>query len=62
MVIDSRHPRRISITVNHALYEQLMQASDHQGRSLSNYAAFLLETALERSLRVGGARGPQRVD
>ena len=41
-----RKPQRISITVNHQLYQQLLEHSDHQVRSLSNLAAFLLESAL----------------
>ena len=42
-----RKPQRISITVNHHLYELLLQCSDLQGRSVSNLAAFLLESALD---------------
>jgi hypothetical protein len=42
-----RKPRRLSVTINEQLYKRLLQDSDHQGRSLSNYAAFLLENALE---------------
>ena len=42
-----RKPQRISITVSHHLYELLMQCSDLQGRSVSNLAAFLLESALD---------------
>jgi hypothetical protein len=44
-----RKPRRLSITVSHRLYEALLRCSDEQGRSLSNYAAFLLESSLERN-------------
>ncbi|MBM5827665.1 MAG: hypothetical protein FJ050_06370 [Cyanobacteria bacterium M_surface_7_m2_040] len=44
-----RKPQRISITVNHRLYEQLLESSDLQGRSVSNLAAFLLESALEHN-------------
>jgi hypothetical protein len=40
----------ISITVSHHLYEQLLQCSDLQGRSVSNLAAFLLESALDAGL------------
>lgn len=40
-----RKPVRISITISHALHESLLQCSDNQGRSLSNLAAYLLETA-----------------
>ena len=42
-----RKPQRISITVNYRLYQQLLESSDLQGRSVSNLAAFLLESALE---------------
>ena len=38
---------RISITVSHALHAALQRLSDEQGRSLSNLAAYLLETANE---------------
>lgn len=49
MPIQLKQPRRLSITVNERLYQRLLQRSNQQGRSLSNYAAFLLENALERS-------------
>lgn len=38
-----RHPQRITITVSWALHQRLQNASDHEGRSLSNLAAYLLE-------------------
>jgi hypothetical protein len=41
-----RSPRRVTITVPYVLYAELLARSDQQGRSLSNLAAFLLETAL----------------
>ena len=44
-----RKPQRISITVNYQLYQQLLESSDQQGRSVSNLAAFLLESALEHT-------------
>ena len=40
-----RKPVRISITISHALHQALLHISDDQGRSLSNLAAYLLETA-----------------
>ncbi len=46
MTVLSRYPRRISITVSDNVYQQLIQSSDQQGRSLSNLAAFLLEYGL----------------
>ena len=45
-----RAPRRISITIPYAVYTHLLSISDEQGRSLSNYAAHLLELSmLQRS-------------
>lgn len=41
-----RAPRRISITIPYALYASLLVASDEQGRSLSNFAAHLLEVSM----------------
>ena len=46
MPIQLKKPQRISITVSDHVYQQLIQMSDQQGRSLSNYASFLLETSL----------------
>ena len=42
-----RSPRRITITVPHALLETLVQRSNAEGRSISNLAAFLLELSLD---------------
>ena len=41
-----RAPRRISITIPYAVYAHLISVSDEQGRSLSNYAAHLLELSM----------------
>jgi transcription initiation factor TFIIIB Brf1 subunit/transcription initiation factor TFIIB len=41
-------PRRISVTVPFAIYDQLAEKSDLEGRSVSNLAAYLLEAALSR--------------
>lgn len=41
-----RKPTRICITLNAALLERLNALALEQGRSLSNLAAFTLETAL----------------
>lgn len=41
-----RSPRRISITVSHALGERLELCAMQQGRSLSNLCAYLLEIAV----------------
>jgi len=43
-----RAPHRISITLAHNTYQQLLERSDFEGRSLSNLAAYLLETSLEK--------------
>jgi hypothetical protein len=47
--IDShfRAPKRLSVTLPHATYEQLVQQSGWEGRSISNLAAFLLENAIK---------------
>ncbi len=42
-----RTPKRLSVTVPNATYEQLVQQSGWEGRSISNLAAFLLENALK---------------
>ncbi len=46
MSIQFRKPQRISITVSNHLYERLLQISGEQGRSLSNYASYVLESSL----------------
>jgi len=38
-----RKPQRISITVPQSVYDYLMKKSSYEGRSLSNYASYLLE-------------------
>ena len=43
LVIASRKPHRITITVPWSTYQALSQTSDEQGRSLSNTAAYWLE-------------------
>jgi len=45
--IGSRKPQRITITVSWSLYQSLLETSDHQGRSLSNTAAYWLERQAE---------------
>jgi hypothetical protein len=40
-------PVRVTITIPHNAYQALVERSNKQGRSLSNLAAFLLESALE---------------
>ena len=44
-----RTPLRISITLPHNTYHQLLERSDFEGRSMSNLAAYLLETSLNHS-------------
>lgn len=41
-----RSSKRLSITVSALVFEQLESRSTSEGRSLSNLAAYLLETAL----------------
>jgi hypothetical protein len=41
-----RHPQRVSVTISATLCERLQHRADDEGRSLSNLAAFLLESAL----------------
>ncbi len=48
MPVAFRKPRRLTITVSHHVFEALVEISDQQGRSISNYAAFLLETGLQQ--------------
>jgi hypothetical protein len=45
-----RSPRRVTVTLPQQTYEQLLQRSDCEGRSLSNLAAFLLEMGLRQTL------------
>jgi hypothetical protein len=40
-------PCLITSTISDSVYRNLINASDDQGRSLSNLAAFLVERALE---------------
>lgn len=41
-----RSPKRITITVPYGAYQSLLARSEQEGRSLSNLAAFLLESVL----------------
>lgn len=41
-----RKPVRVSITISHAVFSDLVRLSMDQGRSVSNLAAYLLEAAL----------------
>ena len=51
--LNTRKPQRITITVSWSLYQSLLDASDEQGRSLSNIAAYWLERMAEQSLARG---------
>ncbi|MDM7952124.1 MAG: hypothetical protein QUV07_02745 [Cyanobium sp. CZS 25K] len=42
-----RRPVRVTITIPYNAYQSLVDRSNTQGRSLSNLAAYLLETSLE---------------
>jgi predicted oxidoreductase len=45
--INTRSPKRLTITVPHHVYDTLISESDFQGRSVSNLAAFWLELQIE---------------
>ncbi len=42
-------PKRISITIPNEIHRQLLERSDLEGRSLSNLAAYLLESSISGS-------------
>ena len=44
-----RSSQRLTITVPHATLDALVERSNREGRSLSNLAAYLLESALTPS-------------
>ena len=44
---DLKRPKRITITVNHSLYEKLVERSSSESRSISNLASYLLGRELE---------------
>lgn len=46
-----RNPKRITITIPFHAFHTLQERSDDEGRSLSNLASYLLETALGRDAR-----------
>ena len=56
-----RSPRRVTITLPFATYQDLQDRADGEGRSLSNLAAFLLESGLqERPATGAAAEAPQQ--
>lgn len=44
-----RKPVRITITVSHGTHQALTERCDEEGRSLSNLAAYMLETSLNNA-------------
>jgi hypothetical protein len=52
--IRQRCPQRISITLNWAAYQRLVDRSGYEGRSMSNLAAHLIELGCQFS---EGSRG-----
>lgn len=42
-----RSPRRITITLPYNAFSSLQERSDQEGRSLSNLAAYLIESSLD---------------
>jgi len=59
--VRSPHPVRITITVSQSFYDYLGQRSQEEGRSMSNLAAFILEsTADEATLLRGQVPNRQR--
>lgn len=55
-----RTPRRVTITLPFATYQDLLQRADGTGRSLSNLAAFLLESSLQPGPEPAAALPVQR--
>lgn len=53
-----RSPKRVTITLPFATFQDLQEKADGEGRSLSNLAAFLLES----SLRVEGEPSSKTAD
>ena len=50
-----RSPRRVTITLPFVTYQDLQDRADGEGRSLSNLAAFLLESGLQERPACGGS-------
>lgn len=48
-----RSPRRVTITIPYMTYQDLQERADGEGRSLSNLAAYLLESSLQESNEPG---------
>jgi hypothetical protein len=45
---DFRSSQRLTITIPYATLQALVERSNHEGRSLRNLAAYLLESSLDR--------------
>lgn len=45
-----RCPVRVTITIPHHTHQELVSRCDEEGRSLSNLAAYLLESSLAQQL------------
>jgi hypothetical protein len=54
-----RTSQRLTITVAHATLDALVERSNREGRSLSNLAAYLLESSLDRRGHGSSAAAPQ---
>jgi hypothetical protein len=46
VAIAKRRPVRVTITIPFQVFDSITSQADYQGRSTSNYCAFLLEDAL----------------
>lgn len=46
-----RSTQRVTITLPHSTFDALVDRSSYEGRSLSNLAAFLLETVLTEAVK-----------
>lgn len=54
-----RSSQRLTITVAHATLQALVERSNDEGRSLSNLAAYLLESSLDRRDGSSPSAAPQ---
>ena len=54
-----RSSQRLTITVAHATLQALVERSNTEGRSLSNLAAYLLESSLDRRAVEAPSAAPQ---
>ncbi len=50
-------PKRISITIPNEIHRLLLERSDLEGRSLSNLAAYLLESSISGTHGTNGSSG-----